>query len=255
MTGLISVRTIEILREERTKLLETVAHIDAIIEANGHAPVPDKRQKRHDQPTGRRPGRKARYDWAMGRTLWEKDGAEVKGMAEVLQGTKGGGKGAQKRYGWAPRGSLSATKTPEQEPVVPYQLTEALVEQATERRVSPPKPKPRAYQPTRGKPPSVTSYSSNRVSVIWNVTPRRSPRNGRSAAKDIPPIESTVQVISSERADPTEKTQIRARPRNGTLRGSDSISSTISSIESSRPSTLAGSGMVTSTMLPFSSRR
>ncbi len=166
MTGIIiSVRTIELLREERARLLEVVAAIDLIIESNGQAPVPEKRQ-RHDQPTGRRPGRQAKYDWAMGQRMWEHDGAEVKEIAEFLQCTKSAVKGAKSRYGWGPKGSLAGKKEEKED-------KPELVAQATQRKLGPPptpKPKSRKSQSNRASAPSVKCPNCDRPTTMTPCT-------------------------------------------------------------------------------------
>lgn len=95
---MISARTIELLREERKKLLEAVGHIDSLLEFDGAKPEPDGRT-RHDVPSGRPVGRGTKYDWSEGQVMYER-GAMFKEIADTLGCSVSAAKSSKRRYGW-----------------------------------------------------------------------------------------------------------------------------------------------------------
>lgn len=95
---MIGARTVELLREERGKLLKAVEHIDALLAFDGAAPAGDERD-RHDVPTGRPVGRGAKYNWEAGRGMYGA-GAPYAKIADALGCSVSAVKQAKKRYSW-----------------------------------------------------------------------------------------------------------------------------------------------------------
>ena len=98
-------RTMELLREDRLKLLDAVAHIDYLLdfaESNGAAQrekFVDTR-KSHHVPTGRPRGRQSKYDWVLGQKMFENENKKVKDIADRLGCSVSAVKGRIMRCKW-----------------------------------------------------------------------------------------------------------------------------------------------------------
>lgn len=99
---MITARTIEVLREERARLISGIERIDAVLEVAGVSNG-ETRRIRHDQPTGRRSGRERKYDWDRGSIMYETEGASVRAIADELGCSQGAVKNAKQRDGWRRR--------------------------------------------------------------------------------------------------------------------------------------------------------
>jgi hypothetical protein len=81
-------------------LISAVEHIDALLTwAEEEAAAPVEERTRHDQPTGRAPGRQPRYNWARGKKLYEQ-GIKVAAIADALGCSTSAVKGHKQRHGW-----------------------------------------------------------------------------------------------------------------------------------------------------------
>lgn len=108
---MISARTVELLREERLKLLEAIGHIESLLNFDGAAPAGSDERPRHDKPTGRPPGRGAVYDWDVGLAMYQ-SGEPVKKIADRLRCSLSAVKSAKRRYGWRRKKSQNPNGEP-----------------------------------------------------------------------------------------------------------------------------------------------